>query len=272
MRRSGAYLGGWRVLLRLTSEATYPRGLNSLEGICPCLGSRARAHGAHLATQVERIEQSSTVLAAPPTFLFFALSLVARRLAAWARVRYSYSMIEKSQLRSEMRARRKRLAELDPDAASRLAAHAERLPGGKVVAVYRAIGSEMDTAALSRALSLRGMALCLPVVTARDAPMEFRLWMIGDPLEPDAAGVPAPLPLSSAVDPDRVLTPLLAFDARGARLGQGGGYYDRTFAVLSDAMRVGFAYAGQEVEPLTLESHDIRLHGVLTETGYRAAV
>jgi len=62
------YLVQRRVMLRFTSKATYPRDLNSLEGICPCLGSRARAHGAHLATQVERIEQSFTVLAAPPTF------------------------------------------------------------------------------------------------------------------------------------------------------------------------------------------------------------
>ena len=49
------YLVRRRVLLRLTSEATFPRDLNSLEGICPCPGSRAWAYGAHLATQVERI-------------------------------------------------------------------------------------------------------------------------------------------------------------------------------------------------------------------------
>lgn len=49
-----------------------------------------------------------------------------------------------------------------------------------------------------------------------------------------------------------------------------GGYYDRTFAMLPDARRVGFAYAGQAVDRLDLEPHDIRLHGVLTETGYRA--
>jgi 5-formyltetrahydrofolate cyclo-ligase len=40
--------------------------------------------------------------------------------------------------------------------------------------------------------------------------------------------------------------------------------------LLPDAVRVGFAYAGQQVERLALEPHDMRLHGVLTETGYRA--
>ena len=41
-------------------------------------------------------------------------------------------------------------------------------------------------------------------------------------------------------------------------------------AALPDAHRVGFADAGQAVDRLALEPHDIRLHGVLTETGYRA--
>ena len=53
------------------------------------------------------------------------------------------------------------------------------------------------------------------------------------------------------------------------RLGQGGGYYDRTFAARPDVTRIGFAYTGQEVADLPSEPHDIRLHGVLTETGYR---
>ena len=56
----------------------------------------------------------------------------------------------------------------------------------------------------------------------------------------------------------------------GGRLGQGGGYYDRTFAARPEALRVGVAYAGQRVERLTLLDHDIPLHGVLTETGYTA--
>ncbi|RYG15926.1 MAG: 5-formyltetrahydrofolate cyclo-ligase, partial [Caulobacteraceae bacterium] len=51
-------------------------------------------------------------------------------------------------------------------------------------------------------------------------------------------------------------------------LGQGGGYYDRTFAARPDALRIGFAYVGQKVERLKLEPHDVRLHGVLTEAGY----
>jgi len=179
-------------------------------------------------------------------------------------------MSDKSELRAAMRATRKRLAGLDASAASRAAEQAGALPAGKIVAVYRAIGSELDVEALSLALSRAGRELCLPVVIERHAPMIFRRWSPGEPLELDDAGVPAPFPLAEVVDPHLILTPLLAFDAQGGRLGQGGGYYDRTFAARPDARRIGFAYAGQEVGALPVEAHDIRLHGVLTETGYRA--
>jgi 5-formyltetrahydrofolate cyclo-ligase len=179
-------------------------------------------------------------------------------------------MTSKHELRASMRALRKRLAEVDNEAAERAAGHAGALPSGDTVALYRAMGSELDTDALAMALHQAGRRLCLPVVIERDAAMIFRAWAPGEPLELDAAGCPAPLPLTEVVTPDLILTPLLAFDAHGGRLGQGGGYYDRTFAVLPDAVRVGFAYAGQQVERLALEPHDMRLHGVLTETGYRA--
>lgn len=179
-------------------------------------------------------------------------------------------MIDKHELRAAMRATRKRLAGLDPEASLRAAEHAGDLPAGETVAVYRAIGSEIDADALSLALSRQGRQLCLPVVIERDAPMTFRRWSPGEPLELDEAGVPAPFPLAATLTPDLIITPLLAFDAAGGRLGQGGGYYDRTFAALPDAVRIGFAYAGQELENLPVEPHDIRLHGVLTERGYRA--
>jgi 5-formyltetrahydrofolate cyclo-ligase len=101
--------------------------------------------------------------------------------------------------------------------------------------------------------------------------MIFRRWTPGDPLEVDAAGCPAPLPLAEVLKPDMILTPLLAFDDFGTRLGQGEGHYDRTFAAIPHALRIGLAYAGQRVERLPVEAHDIPLHGVLTEVGYTPA-
>lgn len=180
-------------------------------------------------------------------------------------------MIDKHELRATMRALRKRLAELDPGAAERAAGHAADLPPGEVVALYRAMGSELDPTALGLALERAGRRMCLPVVLERDAAMVFRRWAPGEPLEMDAAGCPAPLPLAETVTPDLIVTPLLAFDHHGGRLGQGGGYYDRTFAALDGVGRVGFAYAGQARDRLPMERHDQRLDGVLTEMGYRPA-
>ncbi len=129
----------------------------------------------------------------------------------------------------------------------------------------------MDPIPLLCDLVVSGRALCLPVVLEHDGPMIFRRWAVGDELEPDAAGCPAPLPLAEVVDPDLILTPLLAFDDFGGRLGQGGGYYDRTFAARPDVVRIGLAFDGQRVARLPMDGHDVRLHGVLTEVGYTAA-
>jgi 5-formyltetrahydrofolate cyclo-ligase len=180
-------------------------------------------------------------------------------------------MTDKHELRANMRAERKRLASLAPGAADSVAGFADDLPGEVVHAVYYPIGSELDPTPLAQRLAHEGYDLCLPVVIALDEPMIFRRWAPGDPLEPDAAGVPAPLPLAESVVPELILTPLLAFDAAGGRLGQGGGHYDRTFAALPDVTRIGLAYEGQRVRLLELEPHDVRLHGVLTEVGYTPA-
>jgi 5-formyltetrahydrofolate cyclo-ligase len=181
------------------------------------------------------------------------------------------AVADKAVLRAEARTLRRRLAEAEPLAAESAALHFADLRPGGTVAVYRAMGSELDPAPLAQAMAASGTRLCLPVVLARDAPMIFRRWTPGDPLEMDAAGCPAPLPLAEVVDPDLIVTPLLAFDDFGGRLGQGGGYYDRTFAARPGVTRIGFGYAGQAVERLPMESHDVRLHGVLTEVGYTPA-
>ncbi len=170
-----------------------------------------------------------------------------------------------------MRALRKRLAGATSDASNQAASFVDDLPAGDLVAVYRAVGSEFDPEPLAHALIAEGRSLCLPVALERDAPLIFRRWSPGDPLEMDVAGCPAPLPLAEVVTPDLIVTPLLAFDATGGRLGQGGGFYDRTFAALPDAIRVGLAYDGQRLDALPMQDHDVRLHGVLTEVSYTQA-
>ena len=64
-----------------------------------------------------------------------------------------------------------------------------------------------------------------------------------------------------------VILPLLAFDATGARLGRGGGHYDRTLASLRKKCHVraiGLAFDEQMVEKCPVEPHDAPLDMVVT--------
>ena len=67
--------------------------------------------------------------------------------------------------------------------------------------------------------------------------------------------------------------PLVAFDRRGGRLGQGGGHFDRTLEALDakgKVFAIGLAYAGQEVAAVPREEHDRPLDAILTEREYIA--
>ncbi len=71
---------------------------------------------------------------------------------------------------------------------------------------------------------------------------------------------------------DLVLMPLVAFDAKGNRLGMGGGYYDRSFAFLKRRSHwkkpflMGVAYDFQEVDELVSDPWDVPLDGIITPT------
>jgi 5-formyltetrahydrofolate cyclo-ligase len=182
------------------------------------------------------------------------------------------SAAEKTDLRRMLRDRRRTLKAADSMAAERAAERFEAcgLPPFRIAALYRAIGSEIDPAPLGRRLAARGVALALPVVVARNAPLIFRRTAEDAPWAPDALGIDAPGPEAETVTPDLIVTPLLGFDAYGGRIGQGGGFYDRTLASLrakGQVFALGLAYDGQDVDRLVSEPHDQPLDGVLTPSG-----
>ena len=91
-------------------------------------------------------------------------------------------------------------------------------------------------------------------------------------MKTDRYGVAYPA-VGKTFSPDLIFVPLLAFSAKGERLGYGGGYYDRTLEVLrqkNEIFACGVAYAGQEVESLPTDMHDAKLDGILTENGFKA--
>ena len=142
----------------------------------------------------------------------------------------------------------------------------------KRVSLFFSVRGEIDTLPLARRLAEQGVALCLPVIVKKAAPLVFRDWRPGDPLVDRPFGLKEPPADAAEVTPDFVFVPLAAFDAAGGRLGYGGGFYDRTLEQLRAKQRVvavGLAFAAQEVEAVPTLDHDAPLDGMLTELGFR---
>ncbi|MCL2645026.1 MAG: 5-formyltetrahydrofolate cyclo-ligase [Betaproteobacteria bacterium] len=105
----------------------------------------------------------------------------------------------------------------------------------------------------------------LPVVAEQAAPLVFRRWAPEIELALDRFGIPFPAH-GEEVAPDVALVPLNAFDARGFRLGYGGGYFDRTLAAMRIVtVGVGFEL-GRETDVLP-QAHDRAMDWLVTEAG-----
>jgi len=145
------------------------------------------------------------------------------------------------------------------------------LRAGCAVSGYWPMADELDVRPLMAALAEAGHPLCLPVVAMRARPLIFRAWVPGETLVSGGFGTSIPAPGRPEVTPEVLIVPLLAFDAAGYRLGYGGGFYDRTLAVLKghepSVLAVGVAFAGQQVAAVPRGPRDQRLDWLVTETG-----
>ena len=174
----------------------------------------------------------------------------------------------KTALRAQVRAARDAFVASGPPSITVPDAFRARLEHGLTVTSYVAVGSEADPSPLARAAVEAGCMFALPHVTRRGEPMRFLAWDSGDDLIPGQFGLLQPHHEAPALAPDIILTPLLAFDAKLDRLGQGAGYYDGAFAQFPDAWRVGVAWSVQQVEELPLDAWDMPLHAIVTEQGW----
>jgi 5-formyltetrahydrofolate cyclo-ligase len=138
------------------------------------------------------------------------------------------------------------------------------------IACYYPVGDEFDCVPIIQAIWQAKKNCYLPIITP-EKKLSFVPYASNDPLAANAFGILEPIHRAEAIAPqdlDMVVTPLLAFDAAGYRLGTGGGYYDGTFAFLQTASKpkpllIGVAYAIQQTEQLIAAPWDVVLAEVI---------
>lgn len=183
----------------------------------------------------------------------------------------------KSNMREQARARRIDISRTaGPESSLRLAENAIgvlsrlSLPARPTIAGYWPVGSEIDVRPLMARVVEAGMRCALPVVESQTTPLSFRDWHPDRSLVNGPLGTRQPDADCKTVTPDVVFTPLVAFDSAGYRVGQGGGYYDRTLQSLRKKGRVvavGVAFEAQRVGVVVKDAHDQRLDWIVTEAG-----
>ncbi len=139
-----------------------------------------------------------------------------------------------------------------------------------VIAFYLPMRTEVDLSLLMEMYAEDGHTICLPCVDEKDAPLTFKKYAKGAALiDNPITKIKEPPKHFEEVTPNIIITPLVAFDASGTRLGMGGGYYDRTFEHLTDIsaefLAVGAAYACQQASFLRRDAKDFPLDAVATE-------
>lgn len=144
---------------------------------------------------------------------------------------------------------------------------------GAVLGIYWPIRGEIDVRELARRHIEAGGIAALPVVTQKNAPVEFWRWEPGTKMKRGFWKIPVPAE-REVVHPDVLIIPLVGFDAAGFRLGYGGGYYDRTLAALEPRpLRIGIGFAEAALPTIYPQPHDVPMSLVVTdEAAHEAAI
>lgn len=137
------------------------------------------------------------------------------------------------------------------------------------IALFMNTPSEPDLRLLAELYQEDGHTLCLPCIEEVDSPMTFREYKIGAKLQRNRKlGFLEPPKSFQTIIPNVIITPLVAFDAKGNRIGQGGGYYDRTFDHLSsfaEFIAVGTAFKEQQADFIPTNSKDFSMDAIVTD-------
>ncbi|MCD7722590.1 MAG: 5-formyltetrahydrofolate cyclo-ligase [Clostridiales bacterium] len=179
--------------------------------------------------------------------------------------------------KARLRAYYKKLRADVSEPGKKSAAAAENLLSSEIYAAaeqvlcYYSVGFEMGTVSIIEAALGAKKKIALPVCMPGGADMEFYYIAGLSDIKPGAFGIPAPDVHACARVRDYshalVVVPAIAFDKNGARLGYGGGYYDRFLEKLTNSTSnsVGMCYNELVRRFLPREAHDISVDYICTE-------
>jgi 5,10-methenyltetrahydrofolate synthetase len=179
-------------------------------------------------------------------------------IKAWRKARRAELVAQRAALPRSLR------AEWNARITARLEA-AFALPGDAVLGFCWPFKGEFDPRFAVRRWRAAGVTAALPEVVAPGLPLRFRRWWPGAPMRPGVYGIPVP-DGTGIVVPDVAIVPMNGFDARGFRLGYGGGYFDRTLAALEGRLlAIGVSYEPLRLQTIHPQPHDIPMDFVVTE-------
>lgn len=175
----------------------------------------------------------------------------------------------KQQLRDQARKHRASMDPFaeDPEHAADLFFDTIKPEQNQVIAAYCPKDKEFDALCVLEAALEKGISVALPIVQKDTRILKFAAWNKTSAMKQNQYGIEEPSGTEELI-PDIIIVPFLAFDRRGTRLGQGGGYYDATLEHLraqKDTQAIGMGYSQQAVLfNLPCEDHDQPLDWVIT--------
>ena len=139
----------------------------------------------------------------------------------------------------------------------------------QIIASFISIKTEIPLNVLNHFLQTSQKTICLPVIKENFNYLVFREFNKNTVLKKGKFNILEPNNNNIELLPDIILTPCLAFDKFGYRLGYGGGYYDRTFAKLKELehsfVSIAIAYDDQRVDYVIHDKYDEKIDYILTE-------
>ena len=133
--------------------------------------------------------------------------------------------------------------------------------------LYDPIGSEANLLPLAKIAETRGVPVGFPVCRSNPKGLIFRQADAQTVFEPGAFGIPVPPESARELTPDEnavCLLPALGYDQTLARLGYGGGYYDR-FSVHFPGKKIGVCAERFLCDTVFAEPHDLSVDLLVTE-------